>query len=99
MIGGAAGNEGHVSQRVVGVAAVALTGPANVQGFVDEAGMIPFSEVNPRFSGGPSLSIAAGADLVGEYLRGMLGQPIHPARLTYRSGVAMIRHFEEVFES
>jgi carbamoyl-phosphate synthase large subunit len=79
--------------------AVGLTGPANVQGFVDEAGMITFIEVNPRFSGGLPLSIAAGADLVGEYLRGMLGQPIHPERLTYRSGVTMIRHFEEVFES
>jgi carbamoyl-phosphate synthase large subunit len=81
------------------LAAVGLTGPANVQGFVDDAGTITFIEVNPRFSGGLPLSIAAGADLVGEYLRGVLGLPIRPERLTYRSGVTMIRHFEEVFES
>ena len=47
----------------------------------------------------PPLSIAAGADLVVEYLRGVLGLPIRPERLTYQSGVTMIRHFEEVFES
>ena len=41
----------------------------------------------------------AGADLVVEYLRGVLGLPIRPERLTYQSGVTMIRHFEEVFES
>jgi carbamoyl-phosphate synthase large subunit len=81
------------------LAAVGLTGPANVQGFVDEAGTITFIEVNPRFSGGLPLSIAAGADLVGEYLRGVLGLALRPERLTYRSGVTMIRHFEEVFES
>jgi carbamoyl-phosphate synthase large subunit len=81
------------------LAAVGLTGPANVQGFVDGAGAITFIEVNPRFSGGLPLSIAAGADLVGEYLRGVLGLPIRPERLTYRSGMTMIRHFEEVFES
>jgi carbamoyl-phosphate synthase large subunit len=80
------------------LAAVGLTGPANVQGFVGEAGVTTFIEVNPRFSGGLPLSIAAGADLVGEYLRGVLGMALHPERLTYRSGVTMIRHFEEVFE-
>jgi carbamoyl-phosphate synthase large subunit len=81
------------------LAAVGLTGPANVQGFVDDTGVVTFIEVNPRFSGGLPLSIAAGADLVGEYLRGVLGMPIRPERLTYRSGVTMIRHFSEVFES
>ena len=81
------------------LAAVGLTGAANIQGFVDEAGAITFIEVNPRFSGGLPLSLAAGADLVGEYLRGVFGMALHAERLTYRSGVTMIRHFEEVFES
>src|SRR5205823_12279345 len=68
---------GHTGQVL---AAVGLTGPANVQGFVDEAGLITFIEVNPRFSGGLPLSIAAGADLVGEYLRGVFGMALHPER-------------------
>ncbi len=77
--------------------AVGLTGPANVQGFVDEHGGFAFTEVNPRFSGGLPLSLAAGADLVGEYLRGIDGLPLRPDRLRARTGVTMLRHFEEVY--
>jgi len=80
------------------LAAVGLHGPANVQGFVGDDGAAAFTEVNPRFSGGLPLSVAAGADLVGEYLRGILGQPVRKERLTFRPGVTMLRHFEEVFE-
>ena len=75
-----------------------LRGPANVQGFLDEDGIVSFVEVNPRFSGGLPLALASGADLVGEYLRGVLGRPIRPERLTFRAGVLMSRFFEEVFE-
>jgi carbamoyl-phosphate synthase large subunit len=80
------------------LAAVGLRGPANVQGFVAPNGTVSFVEINPRFSGGLPLSLAAGADLVGEYLRGVLGLPIDPHRLTYREGVRMVRYYEEVFE-
>ena len=75
-----------------------LTGPCNVQGFVAADGTPWFIEVNPRFSGGLPLSLAAGADLVGEYLRGVLGFPLRPERLSYRVGVSMLRYFSEVFE-
>jgi carbamoyl-phosphate synthase large subunit len=77
---------------------VALVGPANVQGFVSDGGEVSFVEVNPRFSGGLPLSLAAGAELVGQYLRAILGEPIERDRLSYRPGVRMIRHFEEIFE-
>ena len=53
---------------------------------------------NPRFSGGLPLSLAAGADLVGQYLRGLLGLPMRPERLRARAGVTMVRYFAEVFE-
>jgi carbamoyl-phosphate synthase large subunit len=75
-----------------------LAGPANVQGFVSDQGEVTFIEVNPRFSGGLPLSLAAGADLVGQYLGGILGEPIERSRLGYRPGVTMIRYFEEIFE-
>jgi carbamoyl-phosphate synthase large subunit len=78
--------------------AVGLDGPANVQGFVAADGGFAFTEVNPRFSGGLPLSLAAGADFVGEYLRGMVGLPMRPGRLHARAGVRMTRYFAEVFE-
>jgi carbamoyl-phosphate synthase large subunit len=75
---------------------VALTGPANVQGFMTDEGPV-FIEVNPRFSGGLPLSLAAGADLVGEYLQGAFGRPLRLTRLSYRTGVTMSRYLDQVF--
>jgi carbamoyl-phosphate synthase large subunit len=75
-----------------------LVGPANVQGFVAEDGAVAVHEVNPRFSGGLPLTLAAGADMVEEYLRGVMGMPLRPERLVARPGVSMMRYFSEVFE-
>jgi carbamoyl-phosphate synthase large subunit len=80
------------------LSAIGLRGPANVQGFIEADGTPWFIDVNPRFSGGLPLSVAAGADLVGEYVRAILGEPIREEHLSYRPGVTMIRHFEEIFE-
>ena len=81
--------------RVVG--ALRLTGPANVQGFASHGSPVVI-EVNPRFSGGLPLSLAAGADLVGQYLNGVLGHPIDPERLRFRPDASMFRYHSEVFE-
>lgn len=74
-----------------------LVGPANIQGFQTASGEFAFTEVNPRFSGGLPLSLAAGADFVGEYLRGLEGLPVRPERLIAQPGVTMLRHLDEVF--
>ena len=79
------------------LAAVGLRGVACVQGFVTEADELVFIEANPRFSGGLPLSLAAGADLVGQYLRAAVGLPVLPESLAYRPGVRMSRYFSEVF--
>jgi carbamoyl-phosphate synthase large subunit len=79
------------------VDALGLTGPANVQGFLIGPDKFAFTEVNPRFSGGLPLSLAAGADFVGEYLRGLEGRPVRRQRLVARPGVTMVRHLTEVF--
>jgi carbamoyl-phosphate synthase large subunit len=79
------------------LAAVGLRGVACVQGFVTDADQVVFVEANPRFSGGLSLSLAAGADLVGQYLRAAIGLPVLPQALEYRPGVRMSRYFSEVF--
>jgi carbamoyl-phosphate synthase large subunit len=77
--------------------AVGLTGVANVQGFVTEDGDVVVVEINPRFSGALALSLHAGADLVGQYVRGARGLPIERDRLVAEPGVCMTRHFDEVF--
>jgi carbamoyl-phosphate synthase large subunit len=75
-----------------------LVGPANVQGFVRQDGLVSFTEVNPRFSGGLPLSLAAGADLVGEYLHCVLGGQPRSQRLKFRPGTSMTRYFEEIIQ-
>lgn len=94
--------ETFVDERVLAgtaavLAAVDLRGVACVQGFVTDDDEVVFVEANPRFSGGLSLSLAAGADLVGQYLRAALGLPVSSAALAYRPGVRMSRYFSEVF--
>ena len=63
--------------NVVGRAlqAVGLTGPANVQGFVAEDGGVAVVEINPRFSGGLPLTLAAGADVVERVPARLMGPP------------------------
>jgi carbamoyl-phosphate synthase large subunit len=77
---------------------IGLIGPANVQGFVSEDGGVAVHEINPRFSGGLPLTLAAGCDLVEEYLRNIMGLAVRPERLVARPGVTMSRFFCEVFE-
>lgn len=90
----------HVVTDVVGrvLKAIGHVGPANVQGFVTDDGSVMIVEVNPRFSGGLPLSLHAGADLVGEYLRAIMGREPRPERLVGRAGVTMFRYFDEVYE-
>lgn len=87
--------------------AVGHTGPANVQGFVADPAVladdpeapvrVTVVEVNPRFSGGLPLTLAAGADVVGTYLNGILDPSTDLPLLTFRPGVRMARHFAEVY--
>jgi carbamoyl-phosphate synthase large subunit len=91
--------DSHLVAEVERVSSVVgLEGPFNIQGFLDEEGRLGFTDLNPRFSGGLALSLAAGADLVEQYLRGLRGLPVSRERLRYREGVQMTRFFREVFE-
>ena len=80
------------------VAAVGLDGrlqPPRVRRRAD----VTVVEVNPRFSGGLPLTLAAGADLVGEYVRGALGERRSTrAPPVPRRGVRMTRYLTEIFE-
>jgi len=87
-----------VTEVVTGaLAAVRLTGPANVQGFVADDGTATVVEINPRFSGGLPLTLAAGADVVGAYLAGVRGEPL--PELDFRPGIVMSRYFAETYRS
>ncbi|WNV75139.1 ATP-grasp domain-containing protein [Geodermatophilus sp. DSM 44513] len=87
-----------VTEVVTGaLAAVRLTGPANVQGFVADDGTATVVEINPRFSGGLPLTLAAGADVVGAYLAGVRGEAL--PELDFRPGIAMSRYFAETYRS
>jgi len=99
VVGESFANDVLVADTAALLTALGLTGPANVQGFVSDGGEITFTEVNPRFSGGLPLSLAAGADLVGQYVRAVRGQSIQSDLLTFRPGVRMLRFHEEIFET
>jgi carbamoyl-phosphate synthase large subunit len=77
--------------------AVGLTGPANVQGFVHDDGTATVVEINPRFSGGLPLTLAAGADVVATYLAGIREPGAHLPQLFFTPGVRMSRYFAETY--
>jgi carbamoylphosphate synthase large subunit len=81
------------------LAAVGLTGPANVQGFVADDGAATVVEINPRFSGGLPLTLAAGADVVSAYLAGVREPETALPHLDFRAGVSMSRYFAETYAS
>jgi carbamoyl-phosphate synthase large subunit len=81
------------------VSAVGLHGPINLQGFIDDDGKVTVIEVNPRFSGALPLSIAAGAELVHEFVRGMFGQTLRRECLVAQPDVTMHRRFAEFYTS
>lgn len=77
--------------------AVGLTGPANVQGFVADDGTATLVEINPRFSGGLPLTLAAGADVVSAYLTGVRDPGAVLPQLWFTPGVRMSRYFAETY--
>jgi carbamoyl-phosphate synthase large subunit len=79
------------------LAAVGLTGPANVQGFVADDGTATVVEINPRFSGGLPLTLAAGADVVSTYLAGIRDPQAELPFLWFTPGVRMSRYFAETY--
>jgi carbamoyl-phosphate synthase large subunit len=77
--------------------AVRLTGPANVQGFVADDGRATVVEINPRFSGGLPLTLAAGADVVSAHLTGIREPGTRLPHLWFTPGVRMSRYFAETY--
>ncbi len=75
-----------------------IEGPATVSGFAgDEDAVI--TDVSLGFSSCVALNAAAGADMVVAYTKKLQGECLPPAPMPYRSGVRMVRHLDEVFET
>jgi carbamoyl-phosphate synthase large subunit len=79
--------------------ATQLAGPANVQGFVGDDGAVTVVEINPRFSGGLPLTLAAGADVVSAYLTGIRHPDEELPTLWFTPGVRMSRYFAETYST
>ena len=73
--------------------ALAVRGPANVQGFL-HGGRFRFVDINIRTSGGLPLTTAAGVNLPLMLLQLALGRPIAPVRSPVK--LTMCRYWEEV---
>ncbi len=84
----------HLVERTM--KALQYRGVACLQGFLSDEGEATCIEVNPRFGGGVSLSIAAGADFTGEFVRATLGGRARNERLRADVGVRMTRFFNEI---
>ncbi len=82
--------------------ATGITGACCVQGFIrDEEGpsRVVITEANARVGGGFTASVAAGADYVGQYLRGLFRQDVVHDRLTYKPDVTLTRYVETLTTS
>ncbi len=73
-----------------------LVGPSNIQGKVNEDG-IYFFEINPRFSGGISLTIESGADFPKLILKMLLGRRILKRELEFDEEIYMSSYSSHVF--
>jgi carbamoyl-phosphate synthase large subunit len=74
--------------------AIGLRWVANIQCRRDVRGDLRLLKVNPRFPGTMPLTVAAGVDMPGLALAGVLG--VEPPDAVAFTDVAMVRHWEEV---
>jgi carbamoyl-phosphate synthase large subunit len=75
-----------------------IVGPANIQCKWD-GGDVSLIEVNPRFSGGIPLTIAAGADFPGWLVQLKSGIPVPSQIGKFKDGLAMMSFEESIFAS
>jgi len=73
-----------------------ITGPANIQCFMDKNNKLFFTEVNPRLAGGVALSLAAGSNILVNLVRLLQGQKVEES-LSFEENLLMLRYWEERF--
>lgn len=85
--------EAYVATIVEGIG---LVGPVCIQCIVDSEGVPHFTDCNPRLGGGTVLSVAAGAPIIADTVRLLRDEPV-AGKDGYRSGLTMLRYWEEVY--
>lgn len=70
-------------------------GMANVQGCQAPDGSFAFFEMNPRFSGGLPISLAAGADFVEAYIALAAGRPVPEELCAWEPGRRVVRYLTQ----
>ncbi len=73
-----------------------IKGPANIQGFLTDKG-IYYIEINPRFSGGIQLTIAAGVNFMEILVKLAYGESIKPFIGKYKKNLYMTSYSESIF--
>lgn len=73
-----------------------FAGPVNIQCRTTDSGPTVF-EINPRFSGGIPLTIAAGADFPAMLVDLALGRPVHPILGQFRADLWMTSYETSLF--
>ncbi|MEU5834531.1 ATP-grasp domain-containing protein [Streptomyces diacarni] len=85
------------------LAATGVTGACCVQGFIrddaDGRSRVVITEANVRVGGGFPASVAAGADYIGQYLRGLFRQDVDHGRLAYKPDVTLTKYVETLTTS
>ncbi|MFF2653890.1 ATP-grasp domain-containing protein [Streptomyces sp. NPDC058045] len=85
------------------LAATGITGACCFQGFIrddaDGRSRVVMTEANARVGGGFPASVAAGADYIGQYLRGLFRQEVDHSRLTYKPDVTLTKYVETLTTS
>ncbi|MFE5157155.1 ATP-grasp domain-containing protein [Streptomyces sp. NPDC056697] len=90
-------NDPDAEKRVrATLTATGITGACCVQGFIREDGpdRVLITEANARVGGGFPASVAAGADYIGQYLRGLFRQEVDHGQLTYKPDVTLTKYVE-----
>jgi carbamoyl-phosphate synthase large subunit len=79
------------------LAAVGMTGLCCVQGFLTaRPTRVVITEVNARIAGAFPISVAAGADLIGQFLNGLFDRPVDHDRLRFIPGTHLIKYVETI---
>jgi carbamoyl-phosphate synthase large subunit len=73
-----------------------FNGAVNVQGKIDKE-MVTFFEINPRFSGGIQLSIAAGENFADFIIREVRGETLTPRLDEFRDHITMTSYEDSLF--
>ncbi|MEO5360139.1 MAG: ATP-grasp domain-containing protein [Nitrospirota bacterium] len=73
-----------------------LIGHNTIQCFLDD-GEVKFIEINPRYGGGASLGIAAGADTPRFLIKLLKGEQLAPVIGQFKDGLHMLRYTQDIY--